>query len=139
MERLRYGMPEMLNSIEVGEALNVPADDVIAAAAGGQIPLPVWIGSQPRWPRLRLLKWIQNGCPQFPSAIPLDKAAAESSAGDREAAGAIAGMQEVYGPPAVEPVTEGIPLDLLVADPTELDRDEDWQPGDPGVPGNPWG
>lgn len=42
-------------------------------------------------------------------------------AGDREAAGAIAGMLEVYGPPAVEPVTEGIPLDLLVLDPSELD------------------
>jgi len=42
-------------------------------------------------------------------------------AGDREAAGAIAGMLEVYGPPAVEPVTEGIPLDLLVVDPSELE------------------
>jgi hypothetical protein len=41
-------------------------------------------------------------------------------AGDREAAGAIAGMLEVYGPPA-EPVTEGIPLDLLVVDPSELE------------------
>jgi hypothetical protein len=41
--------------------------------------------------------------------------------GDREAAGAIAGMQEVYGPPAVEPVTEGIPMDLLVLDPSELE------------------
>ncbi len=30
-------------------------------------------------------------------------------------------MLEVYGPPAVEPVTEGIPLDLLVVDPTELE------------------
>jgi hypothetical protein len=44
-------------------------------------------------------------------------------AGDREAAGAIAGMLEVYGPPAVEPVTEGIPLDLLVLDPTELETE----------------
>ena len=43
--------------------------------------------------------------------------------GDREAEGAIAGMQEVYGAPA-EPVTEGIPLDLLVVDPTELETDE---------------
>jgi hypothetical protein len=42
-------------------------------------------------------------------------------AGDREAAGAIAGMLEVYGPPAVEPVTEGIPMDLLVLDPSELE------------------
>ncbi len=30
-------------------------------------------------------------------------------------------MLEVYGAPAVEPVTEGIPLDLLVVDPTELE------------------
>jgi hypothetical protein len=44
-------------------------------------------------------------------------------AGDREAAGAIAGMLEVYGPPAVEPVSEGIPLDLLVIDPTELETE----------------
>ena len=43
--------------------------------------------------------------------------------GDREAEGAIAGMLEVYGPPAVEPVTEGIPLDLLVVDPTELETE----------------
>jgi len=43
--------------------------------------------------------------------------------GDREAAGAIAGMLEVYGPPA-EPVTEGIPMDLLVLDPSELEIDE---------------
>ena len=41
-------------------------------------------------------------------------------AGDREAAGAIAGMLEVYGAPA-EPVTEGIPMDLLVLDPSELE------------------
>jgi hypothetical protein len=44
----------------------------------------------------------------------------EEQAGDREAAGAIAGMQEIYGAPA-EPVTEGIPLDLLVLDPSELE------------------
>jgi hypothetical protein len=31
------------------------------------------------------------------------------SAGDREAAGAIAGMQETYGTPPAEPVTEGNP------------------------------
>lgn len=69
------------------------------------------------------------------------------SAGDREAAGAIAGMLEVYGAPAEpvteprwvpavdgsashvgidmangsEPVTEGIPLDLLVVDPTDME------------------
>jgi hypothetical protein len=43
--------------------------------------------------------------------------------GDREAAGAIAGMLEVYGPPAVEPVTEGIPMDLLVLDPSELETE----------------
>ena len=67
--------------------------------------------------------------------------------GDREAAGAIAGMVETYGAPAEpvteprwvpavdgspfhvgidmangsEPVTEGIPLDLLVLDPTDLE------------------
>ena len=40
--------------------------------------------------------------------------------GDREAAGAIAGMLEVYGAPA-EPVTDGIPLDLLVVDPTDIE------------------
>jgi len=40
--------------------------------------------------------------------------------GDREAEGAIAGMIETYGAPS-QPVTEGIPLDLLVLDPTELD------------------
>ena len=40
--------------------------------------------------------------------------------GDREAAGAIEGMVETYGAHR-EPVTEGIPLDLLVTDPTELD------------------
>ena len=44
----------------------------------------------------------------------------EEQAGDREAAGAIAGMLEVYGAPA-DPVTEGIPLDLLVLDPSELE------------------
>lgn len=44
-------------------------------------------------------------------------------AGDREAVGAIAGMLEVYGAPA-EPVTEGIPMDLLVLDPSELEIDE---------------
>ncbi len=68
--------------------------------------------------------------------------------GDREAEGAIAGMQEVYGAPAVEPVTDEfkamakaergakaeraefierhlqpVPLDLLVVDPTELDTE----------------
>ena len=43
------------------------------------------------------------------------------NAGDREAAGAIAGMLEVYGAPRTEPVTEGIPLDLLVVDPSELE------------------
>jgi hypothetical protein len=41
--------------------------------------------------------------------------------GDREAEGAIAGMLEVYGAPA-EPVTEGIPMDLLVLDPSELEE-----------------
>jgi hypothetical protein len=41
-------------------------------------------------------------------------------AGDREAAGAIAGMLEVYGAPA-EPVTEPVPMDLLVLDPTDID------------------
>ncbi len=30
-------------------------------------------------------------------------------------------MLEVYGAPPVEPVTEGIPMDLLVLDPTELE------------------
>jgi len=40
--------------------------------------------------------------------------------GDREAAGAIEGMTETYGAPS-QPVTEGIPLDLLVVDPTELE------------------
>jgi len=40
--------------------------------------------------------------------------------GDREAAGAIEGMVETYGAHR-EPVTEGIPLDLLVVDPTELE------------------
>ena len=43
------------------------------------------------------------------------------SAGDREAAGAIAGMLEIYGAPPAEPVTEGIPLDLLVIDPTDME------------------
>ena len=43
------------------------------------------------------------------------------SAGDREAAGAIAGMLEIYGAPPAEPVTEGIPLDLLVVDPTDME------------------
>jgi hypothetical protein len=43
------------------------------------------------------------------------------NAGDREAAGAIAGMLEVYGAPRAEPVTEGIPLDLLVVDPTDME------------------
>lgn len=42
------------------------------------------------------------------------------SAGDREAAGAIAGMLEVYGAPA-EPVTEPVPMDLLILDPSELE------------------
>lgn len=45
----------------------------------------------------------------------------DEQAGDREAAGAIAGMLEVYGAPPAEPVTEGIPLDLLVIDPSELE------------------
>ena len=40
--------------------------------------------------------------------------------GDREAEGAIAGMVETYGAHR-EPVTEGIPLDLLVLDPSELE------------------
>jgi hypothetical protein len=44
----------------------------------------------------------------------------EEQPGDREAAGAIEGMRETYGAPR-EPVTEGIPLDLLVVDPSELD------------------
>jgi hypothetical protein len=34
--------------------------------------------------------------------------------GDREAAGAIAGMLEVYGPPAVEPVTEQEHIERMV-------------------------
>lgn len=46
--------------------------------------------------------------------------ASELMAGDREAAGAIAGMQEIYGAPC-EPVTEGIPMSLLVIDPSELE------------------
>ncbi len=45
------------------------------------------------------------------------------NAGDREAAGAIAGMLEIYGAPPAEPVTEGIPLDLLVVDPSELETE----------------
>ena len=44
------------------------------------------------------------------------------SAGDREAAGAIAGMLEVYGAPA-EPVTEPVPMDVLVLDPSELETE----------------
>ena len=40
--------------------------------------------------------------------------------GDREAEAAIAGMVEVYGAPR-EPVTEGIPMDLITIDPSELD------------------
>lgn len=40
--------------------------------------------------------------------------------GDREAVGAIEGMAETYGAPS-QTVTEGIPLDLLVVDPTELE------------------
>ena len=40
--------------------------------------------------------------------------------GDREAAGAIEGMVETYGTPR-QPVADGIPLDVLVLDPTELD------------------
>jgi len=40
--------------------------------------------------------------------------------GDREAEGAIAGMVELYGAHR-EPVTDGIPLDLLAVDPTDLD------------------
>jgi hypothetical protein len=43
------------------------------------------------------------------------------TAGDREAAGAIEGMKEIYGSPA--PVVEGIPMSVLVADPTELEQD----------------
>jgi hypothetical protein len=42
-------------------------------------------------------------------------------AGDREAAGAIEGMKEIYGSPA--PVVEAIPMSVLVADPTELEQD----------------
>ena len=44
----------------------------------------------------------------------------EEQAGDREAAGAIAGMLELYGAPA-EPVTEPVPMDLLILDPSELE------------------
>ena len=43
------------------------------------------------------------------------------TAGDREAAGAIAGMLEVYGAPPAEPVTEPVPMDLLILDPSELE------------------
>ena len=45
----------------------------------------------------------------------------DEQAGDREAAGAIAGMLEIYGAPPAEPVTEGIPLDLLVVDQTDME------------------
>lgn len=44
----------------------------------------------------------------------------DEQAGDREAAGAIAGMLEIYGAPR-EPVTEPVPMDLLVIDPSELE------------------
>ena len=40
--------------------------------------------------------------------------------GDREAAGAIEGMREVYGSPAGG-VSEPVPMDLLVVDPSEMD------------------
>jgi hypothetical protein len=40
--------------------------------------------------------------------------------GDREAEGAIAGMVETYGT-RCEPVTDGIPMDLITIDPSELD------------------
>ena len=40
--------------------------------------------------------------------------------GDREAEGAIAGMVETYGAPR-QPVTEGIPLDVLILDPSEME------------------
>ena len=43
------------------------------------------------------------------------------SAGDREAAGAIAGMLELYPAPPAEPVTEPVPMDLLILDPSELE------------------
>ena len=46
--------------------------------------------------------------------------------GDREAAGAIEGMLEVYGAPA-EPVTEPVPMDLLVLDPSELETEASGQ------------
>lgn len=44
----------------------------------------------------------------------------DEQAGDREAAGAIAGMLEIYGT-AREPVTRPVPMDLLVIDPSELE------------------
>jgi hypothetical protein len=122
MDDLKYGSAEMLTTDGVGRALNVPAASVIDAAIDGEIPSPVWIGGQPRWPRLRLLKWLQNNCPQQLKSKPIDQCSwpEEQQPGDREAAGAIAGMQEIYGAPA-EPVTEGIPMDLLVIDPTDME------------------
>lgn len=39
--------------------------------------------------------------------------------GDREAAGAIAGMQEVYGCP----MTDSVPMDVLVIDPSETEAE----------------
>ena len=74
-----------------------------------------------RWPRAAVESWINEGCPKFPKRKQSrSKAASESSAGDREAAGAIAAMQELYGAPR-EPVTEPVPMDLLVLDPSELE------------------
>lgn len=40
--------------------------------------------------------------------------------GDREAEAAIAGMVETYGAPR-QPVTEGVPMDLITIDPSELE------------------
>ena len=128
----------MIDMGEFAELLQVSTRHLKRLLDRGDVIPPVRLGACLRWPRASVEAWINDGCPKYPKRKQSrSKAASDSSAGDREAAGAIEGMQEVYGSP--KPVTEGIPLDLLILDPTELDRDEDWQPGDPGVPGNPWG
>ena len=112
----------MIGTDEFAALLQVSARHLRRLLDRGEVLPPVHLGACVRWPRAAMESWINEGCPKPQKRKQSrSKAAIESSAGDREAAGAIAGMLEVYGPPAVEPVTEGIPLDLLVLDPSELE------------------
>jgi hypothetical protein len=55
----------LLDTRDMAEFLGIPAKAVQQMAWTGRIPIPIRLGAVMRWNIIRLLEWVESGCPRL--------------------------------------------------------------------------